>query len=124
MPVKETAFEKLKRKNGFDPDKAVKFDGDKPGVDLLPFDALLEITKVYDFGARKYSARNWENGMAWSRLFAACMRHLWAWFQGENKDPESGLSHLVHAAFCILCLVAYEKRKAGTDDRPKAREIA
>ena len=100
-------------------DTGVKLDSQKIPVELLPYDALLEVAKVYDFGQRKYAARNWEGGMQWSRLFAACMRHLWAWFQGEDKDPESGLSHLTHAAFCILSLTAYELRQAGTDDRPK-----
>jgi len=100
------------------PDEGRKNDQNKNRVDLLPYDALDEVAKVYTFGASKYAERNWEAGMKWSRLFAACMRHTWAWFRGEDKDPESGLSHLVHAAFCILCLIAYELRHAGTDDRP------
>ena len=96
----------------------IKHDAEKLKLELLPYDALLEVAKVYNHGAAKYGNRNWEAGMQWSRFFAAAMRHLWAWFTGENKDPESGLSHLVHAAFCILALVAYELRGAGTDDRP------
>ncbi len=96
---------------------ATKFDDDKPATHLLPYDAVLEVAKVYSFGQKKYNARNWEKGMAWSRLFGASMRHLWAWWCGEDKDPESGLSHLTHAAFCVLCLLAYELRRAGDDDR-------
>jgi hypothetical protein len=39
---------------------------------------------------------------------------------GENdgRDHESGRSHLAHAACCVLFLLAYERRKVGTDDRP------
>ena len=98
--------------------EAVKLDGGKVGAHLLPYDAILEVCRVYDFGAGKYAARNWELGMSYSRLFAACMRHLWAWWQGQDRDPETGLSHLTHAAFCVLGLLAYELRKSGTDDRP------
>ena len=86
---------------------------------LLPGDALEEIVQVLEFGSIKYSARNWEKGMAWHRPFAALMRHMWAWWRGENADPETGLSHLAHAGACVLFLIAYEHRKVGTDDRPK-----
>ena len=46
------------------------------------------------------------------------MRHMWAWWRGETADPETGASHLHHAACCLAFLIAYEERKAGTDDRP------
>lgn len=99
-------------------EQGIKHDQDKNRVDLLPFDAVNEVAKVYTFGAKKYAERNWEAGMNYSRLFGACMRHMWAWFMGEDKDPESGLTHLSHAGFCVLGLIAYELRKSGVDDRP------
>jgi hypothetical protein len=46
------------------------------------------------------------------------MRHLSAWWQGEDKDPETGMSHMLHAAWNALTLVAYELRGIGEDDRP------
>lgn len=95
-----------------------KFDQGKLPYHLLPPDAIEEILKVLDYGQQKYSARNWEKGMLWSRPFAALMRHMWAWWQGEDKDAETGCSHLAHAGCCILFLLAYEKRQAGWDDRP------
>ena len=97
-----------------------KFDSDKIRYDLLPPELLEEVARVLTFGAEKYSARNWELGMKWSRPFGAMMRHMWAWWGGEDKDPETGYSHLAHAACCIAFLVAYERRNAGEDDRPKA----
>jgi len=90
---------------------------------LLPGDALEEIVQVLEFGSIKYSARNWEKGMAWHRPFAALMRHMWAWWRGENADRETGLSHLAHAGCCILFLLAFELRKVGTDDRPKTETL-
>lgn len=85
---------------------------------LLPGDAVEEIVKVLDFGAKKYAPRGWEAGMAWSRVFSALMRHMWAWWFKRGTDPDTGLSHLAHAGCCILFLLAYEQRQAGEDDRP------
>jgi hypothetical protein len=95
-----------------------KDDGAKVRTDLLPPDVLLAIAAVLTVGAAKYGDRNWERGMAWSRCYGAALRHLFAWWQGEVADPETGLSHLAHTACCILFLLAYESRQVGTDDRP------
>lgn len=85
---------------------------------LVPGDALLAISEHLDRGAQKYAERNWELGYAWSLSFAAMQRHLWAWWQGEDNDPEFGWSHLRAVGFHALVLLAFELRGAGTDDRP------
>ncbi len=95
-----------------------KDDGDKARYDLIPPELLEATAAVLTFGAQKYGERNWEKGMKWGRPFAALMRHMWAWWRGEAKDPETGMSHLWHAACCIAFLVAFEERKIGGDDRP------
>jgi len=95
-----------------------KDDTDKLRYELLPPELLEETARVLTFGAGKYSSRNWESGMAWSRPFSAMMRHMWAWWGGEDKDPETGYSHLAHACCCLAFLTAYERRGAGEDDRP------
>ena len=77
------------------------------------------IAKVLAFGADKYSERNWEKGMVWSRPFSALLRHITAWWGGEDKDEETGYSHLWHAGCCILFLIAFEIRGIGLDDRPE-----
>lgn len=100
-------------------DEGKKADDGKLPYDLLPSDAIEEIVKVLDFGAKKYAAHNWCKGMRWGRVFAAMMRHGWAWWRGEDKDPETGLSHLAHLGCCCLFLLAFEKRGVGTDDRYK-----
>lgn len=97
-----------------------KFDQGKLPFHLLPPELLTAITTVLDFGASKYAPRNWEAGMDWSRVFSALQRHMWAWWAGEDKDPETGKSHLWHAACCIAFLVTFEERKTGKDDRPKS----
>ncbi len=102
---------------------AVKFDSDKPAYDLLPPFALDELAQVYSFGAKKYARRNWEKGMNWCRIFAAIMRHSWAWMRGEDVDSETGLHHMAHAAFGCLALVEYHYTKAGKDDRCEVEEV-
>ena len=96
----------------------VKYDDGKPRYDLLPSDALEELVAVYTYGANKYRDRNWEVGMRWGRVFAATMRHLWAWMRGESYDPDTGFHHAAHAAFGCFALIAFDKRGIGEDDRP------
>lgn len=101
------------------PSEGVKHDQQKDPWQLMPWDAVRGIVKVLAFGAKKYEPRNWEKGMDWDRLFRATIEHMTSWWQGEEKDPETGYSHLWHAGCCILFLIAYEIRGIGTDNRPK-----
>lgn len=96
---------------------AWKHDAGKPRMDLIAPEFLVGTANVLAFGAAKYSERNWEQGMSWGRCFGALMRHMWAWWGGEKADPETGFSHLHHAACCLMFLIAYEERKIGMDDR-------
>lgn len=98
---------------------AVKHDANKIPVELLPSQALEEIAKVLAFGAKKYDSWNWAKGFKWTRLIGAAIRHLYAFQRGEDKDPESGLSHLAHAGCCVLFLLQHELSKLGQDDRFK-----
>lgn len=86
--------------------------------DLIPGDALEEVAKHFGRGALKYADRNWEQGYAWHLSFAALNRHLWAWWQGEDTDAETGSLHTVAVAWHALALLAFQLRDAGTDDRP------
>lgn len=45
--------------------------------------------------------------MVWSDVYSALLRHLTAFWDGENIDSESGLHHLDHAAACLAFLVEY-----------------
>ena len=95
-----------------------KDDQGKARMDLVPPEFLFATADILAFGAGKYAPRNWEKGMAWGRPFGALMRHMWAWWRGDACDPETGKSHLWHAACCLAFLIAYEARGIGDDDRP------
>lgn len=98
------------------PTTGVKHDTAKPRHSLLPH-SIDDIIAVLEYGAAKYGERNWELGMEWSRPWNAAMRHLWAWWRGEECDKESGLPHLAHCACNILFLLSYQKNGVGRDDR-------
>jgi hypothetical protein len=89
----------------------------KTRFDLVPVGALTEIAEVLTFGAEKYGAHNWSRGTGWSRYFGALLRHLYAWWGGEDRDPETGASHLAHAGCCLLFLLEYQRQGWGSDDR-------
>lgn len=102
---------------------AVKYDSGKTDWSLMPFEAVEEINKVLEFGARKYAAHNWTqgDGFRYTRVLSSLFRHLFAWSRGEDLDPESGLSHLAHAGCNVIFLIYYSKYKDryNNDDRFK-----
>lgn len=88
-----------------------KHDAGKLQWSLLPWQAVKEIVAVLTFGARKYAPDNWkkvENPK--DRYFDAMMRHIEAWKEGEQRDPESKLHHLAHACCCALFMMWFEIR--------------
>ena len=88
----------------------LKFDADKLDYTLVPWSGLEEIVKVLEFGAKKYARNNWRAVPNHKqRYLAAALRHLVAYNQDEELDPETGLSHLAHAGCCLLFLLAKEK---------------
>lgn len=87
-----------------------KLDDGKARWGLLPFKATALVVDVLTYGARKYEPENWrrvEN--PGERYFDAAMRHLTAWKQGEEIDPESGKPHLAHAGCCVLFMLELEE---------------
>ena len=91
----------------------------KPPWHLLPWDAVEEVVRVIDFGAKKYNPRGWEEKpLSWVETCASMTRHTVRFLFGEDRDPETGLHHMAHAACNALFLVAYSLRGVrGKDDR-------
>ena len=87
-------------------------------MDLLPPAMLKGVAEVLEMGAQKYGDYNWYNGIVFSRLYAATLRHLVAWWEGEETDPESGIDH-VHHAMCNLAFLAQfiHEERDELDDR-------
>lgn len=86
--------------------------------------AELAMGNVMALGARKYGRFNWRaTGVASSVYYDAMRRHLAAWRDGEEIDPESGESHLAHVMAC--CAILLDARAQGVlkDDRHVAGDL-
>lgn len=81
----------------------------KPRFSLVPVDALALVIQVLEFGASKHAEYDWVNYDS-RTYFDAAMRHLMAWQGGEHNDPESGTTHLAHAATNLLFMIALGER--------------
>jgi len=100
---------------------APKFDANKVRVDLLPVYPMTAIADVFTFGAQKYFADSYRQGetVAWSRTYGSILRHLFAFWDGQDKDPESGKPHLAHAGTQLMILMEHTKYSQDKDDRFK-----
>ena len=84
----------------------VKDDANKLRYDLIPTSAITGLAEVLTMEARKYTPNGWRNvpdGI--ERYYAALYRHLLAWRNGEQIDPESGLHHLKHVMINVAFLL-------------------
>ena len=104
---------------GLDAQKGLKYDNEKPRIDLVDAEFIEGLASVLTFGARKYAAHNWRNGIEVSRLIAAAYRHLGSINKGEDLDPESGQPHVYHLACCVQFLAWMMKHRPDLDDRWK-----
>jgi hypothetical protein len=86
-----------------------KFDGGKLQYGLIPPLAQKAMVEILTFGAEKYEPDNWKYVPdSKRRYFDAMQRHLWAWKEGEQNDPESGKNHLAHALCCGMFLLEHD----------------
>lgn len=94
-------------------------DGKTQRYDLIATGPWDDLAKLLGFGAEKYAARNWELGFAWSRPYNAIIRHLNAFWDGEEIDPDSGAPHMVAVMCNAMFLAEFIKTHPELDDRPK-----
>lgn len=94
---------------------------DKVPLSTVPLPVLMEIGLGMAEGAIKYGRHNYRAvGVRSSVYFDAAIRHLFAFWEGEDIDPDSGISHV---SKCIATLVVLRDamiQKKLTDDRPPA----
>lgn len=95
----------------------VKDNLGKSRVDLIPSKPLIGVGFVLAFGAKKYKPNNWRLGLRWSDTLGSIQRHLLAFADGEDIDPETGLPHIDQALCQVLFQSEYYHTKTGIDDR-------
>lgn len=97
---------------------------DAVGVKKVPFSTLpagpaAETALAMLEGALKYGRHNYRAvGVRTSVYYDAALRHLTAFWEGQNIDPESGLPHVVKAIACLFVLRDSQLIGNVVDDRP------
>lgn len=92
----------------------------KTPLALIPSIAMEKTALVHKLGSEKYGAFNWrKTGVCATTYVNAILRHLNAWRDGEDLDPESGISHLAHIACGCNILLDADYCNTLQDDRNK-----
>lgn len=101
---------------------ALKYDGGKPRMELLPLPALEEVAKVLTFGANKYAANGWKSlANAEERYLGALLRHLTEIQKGKFTDPDSGLPHIAHVACNSIFLTHFATKETNNGENTNSR---
>jgi hypothetical protein len=91
----------------------------KAPLSVVPFPVIAEVGVGMLEGAVKYGRHNYRAvGVRGSVYYDATMRHLGSWWEGEDIDPDSGLSHITKAIASLVVLRDAMMRGMLTDDRP------
>jgi len=94
-----------------------KDDHGKLPMHLIDRTAMEALASVLAHGRDKYGAENWREGIQYSRLIGATMRHLHALNDCEDVDPDSGLLHASHAMASLMFLIWMMRFRPDLDDR-------
>lgn len=105
--------------------------------DLVPWEPLTALARLYGKGAIKYEPDNWRRGYAWRLSLGGMLRHVALWAVGKSWDTADGTKdgpiehdeagkpihtgehHLTCAAWHCFTLYVFETQNLGTDDRAK-----
>ena len=91
----------------------------KVSLSVLPAQVLMEIGLALMEGGRKYGVSNYRvAGVRASVYYDASMRHLMSWWEGQDIDPDSGLSHVTKAIAGLTVLRDSMLNDMCNDDRP------
>lgn len=97
----------------------------KGRFDLMPWAALMEVSKHCENGALKYGEHNVDKGLPTSSFADSAIRHLAKWLEGWTDEP-----HLIAAAWNILWAIQTEIKHPklinvpwkGEAEKPKKRK--
>lgn len=86
---------------------------------VIPPNVVAEVGLALLEGALKYGSYNYRAiGVRTSTYIDALNRHISAFWNGEDTDPESGLPHIIKAIACLVVLRDSQAYGNVTDDRP------
>lgn len=91
----------------------------KPSIWCIPRTVIYELGLAMYEGACKYGAFNWRDSeVVASDYISALDRHVSAWIEGEDLDPDSKLSHITKAIATLVVMRDAMMSKKFVDDRP------
>ena len=91
----------------------------KAPLHLVPPSALIALANAFKDGAKKYGPYNWrKKKISSSVYYAAHLRHMAAWWDGEDTAEDSGQSHIDHAMACLAMIKDGQSIGMLNDDRP------
>tara|TARA_B110000046_G_C13008772_1_gene405686 strand:+ start:1475 stop:1903 length:429 start_codon:yes stop_codon:yes gene_type:complete len=97
----------------------------KPPMSTVPLQVIHEVGVGMMEGAMKYRRHNYRiAGIRASVYYDATKRHLDYWWEGEDTDPDSGLSHVTKAICSLVVLRDAMINKKWEDDRPPSVNVA
>jgi hypothetical protein len=91
----------------------------KAPLSTVPMGVIVEVGVGMLEGSAKYGRHNYRcAGVRASVYYDALMRHMIAWWEGEDIDPDSGLSHITKAMCTLVVLRDAQMQGVCADDRP------
>lgn len=84
---------------------------------LVSWKALEPMVRVLMFGAEKYTPNGWKDGLKYTEICESLQRHMNAFLDGEENDPESKLKHVGHILCNALFLSYMSMFRKDLDDR-------
>ena len=88
----------------------------KGRMDLLPWAAIMEVSKHAENGCRKYGEHNVDLGIKTSSFADSALRHTAKWIEGWDDEP-----HLLAAAWNLLWAIQMELKMPEMCDIPWQR---
>ena len=89
----------------------------KPEPVLVQPEFILGVAGVMTFGVDKHGEYDYLDSHSLSEYYNKAMRHLLAFWSGQDNDPETGLSHLFHAAANLNIMFHLLNKHPDRDDR-------
>ena len=90
----------------------------KGRMDLLPWAAIMEVSKHCEAGAIKYGEHNVDKGIPTHSLLDSAIRHAAKYLDGWTDEP-----HLVAAAWNLLWAIEMEIKHPECVDTPWKKEV-
>ena len=100
-------------------EQGLRYNEGKRQWSLVDFDSFEDMVKVLTFGMEKYDKFNWKKGLPVTEICESMLRHIFAYLQGEDVDPESGINHIGHIQCNAMFLSYMHNYKKEFDNRFK-----